>query len=351
MKIIKYLFFLLLIVIIAGAIYIATKDGDYHVEETTVVNAPLPVVFNEVNNFRNWESWGPWNYESDDVIIDYDDKTQGEDGGFSWKSDDLGDGYITSTKVYPNQTIEQEVVHSPTFAESRGEMSWNFEEVEDGTRVTVGIKGKQSFKEKLAFAFRDKTFTDEFKPRLNESLENLELVLQNKMSVYSINVDGETTHGGGFYMYTTTSTQISQAPEQMQKMLAELRNYMETNNITQQGDPFILYNSIDDQNNTAIYSTGIFTPSLVITPVDSEVLNGMMPVQRVVKTTLKGDYENLEEAWDRAYQYLEENNLQADVERQPFEVYKTNPNEVQNPANWVTEIFIPIHDNRGISQF
>lgn len=351
MKIIKYLFFLFLIVIIAGAIYIATKDGDYHVEETTVVNAPLPVVFNEVNNYTNWESWGPWNYESDDVIIDYNEEIQGEDGGFAWKSDDLGDGYITSSKVLPNKAIEQEVVHNPTFAESRGEMYWDFEEVEQGTRVTVGIKGNQSFKEKLAFAFRDKTFKEEFKPRLNKSLENLNLVLQNKMSAYSINVDGQTTHGGGFYMYTTTSTKINQVPDQMQKMLDELRNYMETNNITQQGDPFVLYNSIDEQNNTAIYSTGIFTPSLVITPADSEVLNGMMPVQRVVKTTLKGDYENLEEVWDRAYQYLEENNLRADEERQPFEVYKTDPETVQNPANWVTEIFIPIQDDRGIPQF
>lgn len=350
MKIIKYLFFLFLIVIIAGAIYIATKDGDYHIEETRIVNAPLPVVFNEVNNYQNWEAWGPWN-ESDDVILDYNQKMQGENGGFSWKSDNLGDGSVTSTKVYPNRAIEQEIIHSPTFAESNGEMYWNFEEVEEGTRVSVGMKGKHSFKEKLAYTLRDKTFSEEFKPRLNQSLEKLDEILQEKMSVYSINVDGETTHGGGFYMYTTTSTNISQIPIQMQKMLHEVRNYMETNNITQQGYPFVLYNKIDEQNNTAIYSTGIFTPSLVITPLDSEVLNGMMPVQRVVKTTLKGDYKNLEEAWDRAYQYLEQNNLRADEERQPFEVYKTDTVVVENPADLVTEIFIPIQDDRGIPQF
>jgi len=77
----------------------------------------------------------------------------------------------------------------------------------------------------------------------------------------------------------------------------------------------------------------------------------MMPVQRVVKTTLKGDYKNLEEAWDRAYQYLEQNNLRADEERQPFEVYKTDTVVVENPADLVTEIFIPIQDDRGIPQF
>lgn len=342
MKILKYLFFLFLIAIIAGAIYIATKDGEYHFEESTIVEAPLPVVFNEVNNYYYWETWGPWRTETDDMIINYNENTRGEGGGFSWKSENLGDGSIETVNVNPNESIEQRVIHNPTFSESDGKMYWEFEEVEEGTKVTLGMTGKQSFKEKLAFALKENSLSEIFKPRLSRSLEKLNKGIQKKMSVYSINVDGVTTHGGGFYMYTTTATKISQVPTRMQKMHTEVRNYMETNNIAMQGDPFVLYNSWDEQNNSAIYSVGIFTPSLVITPTDSDVLNGMMPVQKVVKTTLKGDHENLKEAWDRAYQYIEENNLQADEESQPFEVYKTDPDTTLNPANWITEIFIPI---------
>lgn len=342
MKILKYLFFLFLIAIIAGAIYIATKDGEYHFEESTIVEAPLPVVFNEVNNYYNWETWGPWRTETDDMIISYNENTRGEGGGFSWKSENLGDGSIETVNVNPEESIEQRVIHNPTFSESDGKMYWEFEEVEEGTKVTLGMTGKQSFKEKLAFALTENSLSGIFKPRLSRSLEKLNKGLQNKMKVYSINVDGVTTHGGGFYMYTTTATKISQVPTRMQKMLTEVRNYMENNNIAMQGDPFVLYNSWDEQNNSAIYSVGIFTPSLVITPTDSDVLNGMMPVQKVVKTTLKGDHENLKEAWDLAYQYIEENNLQADEESQPFEVYKTDPDTTLNPANWITEIFIPI---------
>jgi effector-binding domain-containing protein len=73
----------------------------------------------------------------------------------------------------------------------------------------------------------------------------------------------------------------------------------------------------------------------------------MMPVQRVIKTTLKGDYTNLEEAWDRAYAYLDENNLQADEDKQSFEVYRTTNETTLNPANWVTEIYIPLKDTRS----
>lgn len=345
MKIIKYLFFLLLIAIIAGAIYIATKEGEYHVEESTIINAPLPVVFNEVNNYYNWESWGPWRNETDDIIVKYKPIIRGEGGGFAWKSDELGDGEIVTNKVLIDNSIEQDVVHNPTFAESEGDMYWKFEEVEAGTKVTLGMSGRQSFREKLALAFKDNSLGELLKPRFSRTLEKLNSSLVNKMSVYSINVDGVTTHGGGFYMYSTTATRISQVPTRMKIMVTDVRNYMETNNITQMGDPFVLYNSWDEQNNSAIYSVGIFTPSLVITPTDSDILNGMMPVQEVVKTTLKGDHENLKEAWDAAYRYIDENNMRADEESQPFEIYRTDPDSTLNPANWVTEIYIPVISN------
>ncbi|MCM4160740.1 AraC family transcriptional regulator [Antarcticibacterium flavum] len=343
MKILKYLFFLLLIVIIAGAIYVATQKGEYHIEETMIINAPLPVVYNEVNNLSNWGDWGPWRKEANDVIVDdITGDTRGEGAGFAWKSNELGDGSITTTRAIPFNAIDQVVEHHPTFADSESRMYWKFEEVEEGTKVTVGLEGNQTFREKLGFVFSNNSISQTMRPRLERSLDRLQNTVIQKMSVYSINVDGITTHGGGFYMYTSTSSKISQIPLRMKNMVTELRNYMETNNIPEVGEPFVLYNNWNDQNNSAIYSTGIFTPNMVITPQESDILNGMMPVQRVVKTTLKGEYSNLEEAWEAAYSYLEENNLQADEEKQPFEVYRTTEETTPNPANWVTEIYIPL---------
>lgn len=344
MKILKYLFFLFLIAIIAGAIYIATKDGEYQIEETMIVNAPPTVVYNEVNNFTNWENWGPWRVTTNDIIVNYEDETQGEGAGFNWKSEEEGNGNITTTKAIPHQTLEQDIVYQPTFAQSTSKMYWNFEEVEEGTLITVGMTGSQSFKEKLAYTFNDNSFSNIMKPKLQASLKGLNQQILKKMSVYSISVDGVTTHGGGFYMYTTTSTKIDQIPIRMENMVTQVRNYMENNNITQQGSPLVLYNDWNEQNNTAIYSVGMFTPSLVITPQNSDVLNGMIPVQRVVKTTLKGDRDNLGEAWEAAYKYIEENSLQVDEDSAAFEIYKTESETILNPANHITEIYIPVLD-------
>jgi len=342
MKIIKYLFFLILIAIIAGAIYIATKDGNYQVEDSINIAAPTSVVYNEVNDFRNWENWGPWMDDADDLILDYGSKTSGEGGSYSWKSEDMGDGNIITTKAIPNNSIEQELNFKSTYGESTSDVYWKFEDAEDGTLVTWGIKGSQSFMEKLGFAFKDESFSNMLKPMLAEGLDKLKKVTEDKMNAYSINVDGITQHGGGFYMYTTTASKVSQVRVKMPQMFTDVSLYMKQNNITESGNPFVLYNQWDKQNNSAIYSVGIFTPSLVITPAESSILNGMLPVQKVVKTTLKGDYKYMQRAWDKAYQYISDNNLQPSEDQAVFEVYKVSAAQTQNPSLWITEIYIPL---------
>jgi effector-binding domain-containing protein len=57
---------------------------------------------------------------------------------------------------------------------------------------------------------------------------------------------------------------------------------------------------------------------------------------------LKGKYEHLSKAYDKAQNYIAENNLQVHPTAKMFEVYANDPGEVSNPAEWLTEIYIPI---------
>ena len=342
MKILKYLFFLLLIVIIAGSIYIATKDGDYQVEETRVITAPVEMVFQEVNEFQNWENWEPWSAEADDMIIEYGAKTSGDSASYSWKSDNAGDGEIKTISAKPYSEIEQEIIFKTPFGESTSDVYWEFNEIENGTEVTWGMKGKQSFMEKLAFTFQDKSITEMMRPKFQTGLNNMESVVLNKMDKYTINVDGVIQHGGGYYMYTTTASKISQVDEKMASMFSEVSTYMDENGIEKSGNPFVLYNEWNENSGNVIFSAGIFTPSEVITPAASEILTGFLPNQKVLKTTLKGDYKNLKEAWDTAYNYIEANDLEIAEDTKNFEVHLTSPENVANPAKWITHLYIPV---------
>src|SRR5690606_37555571 len=102
------------------------------------------------------------------------------------------------------------------------------------------------------------------------------------------------------------------------------------------------YNEFDDANGTVIFSTGVPVKEQVITPQGSPVVCGFMEPVSAVKISLKGNYDHLPEAYTKGRQYIEKNDLSIDLNGKMFEVYISNPDEVPNPADWLTEIYIPI---------
>ena len=347
MKIIKYLLFLLLITIIAGSIYVATKEGEYEIEESRIINAPTPLLFGEVNDLSNWTNWSPWANE-ENANISLSEDTRGENAALAWESSEMRDGSLTTMAVIPHTSIEQNLTIETSLGQSNSRLLWNFEPLEEGTRITWRIEGRQSFKEKLAFIIQDEDLTEIYRPKIEQSLEGLEREITRQMEQYSINVDGVTQHGGGYYMFSTTATRTVEVNTRAAEMIRQVSNYMERNNISISGKPFVIYNQRDEQNGTTIFSAALPTPSQVITPSGSPVVAGYLPPQRVVKTTLKGNHKNAPEAWETAYSFINENGLQVEPEGTPFEVYITNPAEEPNPARWITEIYIPLRDNNEL---
>lgn len=341
MKIIKYLLFLILIIFIAGSIYVATKDGDFKVETSKVINAPAPMLFREVADLSNWKTWNAWT-SLEGINMDVTGDPTGQDASIVWQAEEIRDGRIHTIAVIPYNKIDQELTMQTIVGEAQGNVTWTFEPEGDQTRVTWTLEGEQSFKDKLAFTVQDQDLSEVFLPVFQESLENLERNVITKMEAYSVNVEGVTEHGGGYYMYTTTASRVGEVNAKAANMVKQVTLYMEENNISISGKPLIIYNQRDERSGTTIFSTGIPTPSQVITPSGSEILNGYLEPQKVVKTTLKGHHKNATEAWESTYRYIEENNLIPNPLGQPFEIFITDITTVDNPAHWITEIYIPV---------
>lgn len=341
MKILKYLLFLILILFIAGSIYVATKEGDFTVESSRTINAPSTLLYREINDLSNWKTWNGWRNQ-EGIQLALSENTTGEGAEIAWEAEDMRDGSITTLSVIPNRKIEQKLLMKTSVGEANGNIIWTLEPVDGKTEVTWTLTGSQSFKEKLAFTLQDKDLPEIFRPIFEQSLQDLEENVIRKMEEFSIHVDGVTQHGGGYYMYTTTAAKIEEVNLRASSMIDQVRIFMEKNNIPISGKGLVIYNQRDERNGTTIFSAGVPTTSQVITPTGSEVLNGYLEPQKVVKTTLKGNRKNAAQAWENTYRYLEENELKVKQQGQPFEIYLTDPAEVDNPAEWVTEIYIPV---------
>ena len=159
MKIIKYLLFLILLIIIGSAIYFGTKEGTYDIQDSMVIQAPPEVVFNKVNDFKSWEKWGPWKKEDSTITFTYAEKTAGEGASYSWDGDMSGS--MTTTKVIPNKEIQQDLTLDTPGGERHPKVYWTFEEVEGGTKVTWGMKGEHTLIDKAYYSLSGMDFDAE----------------------------------------------------------------------------------------------------------------------------------------------------------------------------------------------
>lgn len=343
MKLLKYFFFLLLIVFIAGSIYVATKNGTYQVQESRIFEVPPTLIYEEIANLETWQHWSWLNDAETNTSLG--DTAVGTGAAISWENGqtiDQGTLRTTSTEAY--RGLVQRLLFDAGLTDITSEMYWRLEPIEEGTRVSWGLRGEQNFKEKLTFFLRGDEIGKLFQPILTRDLATLESTLISKMEAYSINVNGVTRYGGGFYMYTTAAARLSEVPQKGAEMLEQVHSFMVENEISVNGNPFLIYHERDRDNGTAIFSAAIPTTSQVVPPAGSAVLNGYLPSQRVVKTTLRGNHKNSRQAWEEANRYIQENDLTLNPQGEAFEIFITDPLEEVNPALWVTEIYLPIQN-------
>ncbi|TYB80292.1 transcription activator effector-binding protein [Bizionia saleffrena] len=342
MKAFKYIFFLLLIAIIALSIYIAVQPNSYNVSRTRTINAPAAVIYDNVIDFKNWESWSSWAEKEESLKIMLPENTNGVGGSYSWEGDD-GIGTMRTIAASPYTSITQEMELDEDYPKSN--VSWTFAPNAEGTTdVTWAISG-----DNLPFMFKAYTafsgsMDEQIGSDYERSLEKLDSIVVTAMKKYSVTTDSETTsHSGGYYLYNTTSTKLSDYVSKMQEMLPTVMAYAKTNNITMAGAPFILYHKRDVENNAVMFSSAVPTTAKVIT-TETDILTGQLIPFTAVKTTLKGDYSNLKAAWDSTFKFIEANGLKPDENGPMLESYLNNPLNTPNPANLVTEIYIAVKE-------
>jgi effector-binding domain-containing protein len=338
MKALKFIIFLLLILIIGACTYVAVQPNHYEVVRTRTIDAPAAVIYNNVIDFKNWETWSAWIEKKPDTKITYPEQTTGVGGHYSWEDDD-GIGNMKTIAATPPKYIEQSLQFED-FEPSK--VTWNFDATEGSkTKVTWTMKGeKVPFGFKL-FAVFSGGFDNMIGPDFERGLERLDSLVVESTKKHEITVNGITEYGGGFYLYKTTNAKDSNISQKMAEQFGSLMAYITQNNIAMAGMPLTIYNEMNPENGTVIMSNGLPVNQKIEVAKDSDISCGYMQKTKVLKTTLKGNYTYLADAWDVALKYIAENNLvQSDAK--PFEIYTNDPGDFPNPADWITEIYIPI---------
>lgn len=339
MKLLKYLIFILLFLFIASTTYVAVQPSSYDVSRTRLIKAPQSVIYDQIIDFKNWESWSPWVENDSTLVFTYPENTKGVGGSYSWIGKD-GKGSMKTIAAHKNDSVLQQIKFEDFPASN---VYWTLKKVDNGTEVTWGMTSDETTFLMKFFALINGGMDKMIGPDYERGLEKLELEAFKRMSEYSIKINGVTTHGGGFYLYQTTSCKMTDFQVKMKELFPIVSLFVAKNNITTSGAPFVIYHKWDQEHNAVIFSVAIPTPNKVVT-TSSDILTGQLQPFKALKTTLIGDYKNLKEAWEKSMTYLSENNLSFDNNGLAIESYLTDAVSVPNPAEWITEIYLPIKD-------
>lgn len=336
MRILKYLFLLLLLSLFAATIYIATLKGDFNVARSIFIKSPKATVFNYVNDLRNWETFGSWKREDPKMTFNYPKNTVGIGGYYSWEGSD-GNGDMKTLAVSGNDYIRQKM----NFNGSLSDVYWTFKDTLGGTKVTWRSKGRMGFAFKVYSVFNggvSKVIGNMYE----KSLANLDKTLDYEIHTYKVKVNGVVRKLGAFYLKQTINSKISSVPYNLRIMIPNMIHFFQKNHLVMYGKPFVIYHTYDTANGITKMSVCIPVKEEVHISEGSDISSGLLYPFQAVKTTLTGDYSHSKEAWDKTSDYIDANHLTENKEGTHIEIYTKNMVQIANPSQWVTEIYIPL---------
>ena len=81
--------------------------GTSHVERQIDIAAPAPLVYEQINELKNWENWSPWAKLDPNVKWTYSEPTTAGTGAYyTWVGNDkVGEGKLTILDAKPNELL------------------------------------------------------------------------------------------------------------------------------------------------------------------------------------------------------------------------------------------------------
>jgi len=335
MRILKYLFLLLLLSIVASTIFVATQKSDFFVERSKVINFQKSFLYSYVNDLDNWKDWNSLAVEDSLIDITLSGNTVGNGSALSWEAPE-SEGDIQTINAKESDSIYQKMIYNGNAAD----VVMRFKDTLGKTKVTWKARGKMGFLFKMLTTFNggaDKIFGAMFE----KSLLNLDKKLDHEINTYTVKVNGVTSYPETFYLAQRFTSEFSKVRKNAGIVFYKITKFCDENTISISGKPFIIYHTYDTRKELTKLSICIPIKKPIFISEGSDIISDTLKPFQAIKSTLTGDYSHSRKAWDKTVTYLRSKYITPDKRFSHIEVYAIGKKELNNPSKWVTEIYAP----------
>lgn len=173
-KILLILAAIVAIILVAAAF----QPDEFRVTRSTTIAAAPATVFAEVNDFRRWQGWSPWEKLDPAIKRTFDGPASGVGAVYGWEGNsEVGAGRMTLTDSKPAEFIRVRLEFlKPMEAQSTSEFTFRPEG--NGTAVSWTMFGKNNYLGKIMCLFMnmDKMLGGNFE----EGFTNLKAITESK---------------------------------------------------------------------------------------------------------------------------------------------------------------------------
>jgi len=296
------------------------------------INAPVRVVFDQVNDLHSWQKWAVWNQIDPNMKITYHHLGIGEGAGYSWESDheQVGKGtmYIRNSAPYDSILIELSF-------DGQGEAESPFYFSGQGNQTTVSWSFKTDLGMNPIHRWLGLLFDGMIGPDLEKGLENLEVVAetiwQEKQPLVELQTLPEMN-----YISMRRNVAHSMISEEMGRMYTRLYALIEEDGLEMADMPYAIYHKIDGD----IIDLECGIPVLETIESTDNIQSGTMPARTYAEADHIGSYETLGKTHEFIREWLKVHDIP--IAGAPMEKYLTDPHEVTDTSQWITAVFYPV---------
>jgi hypothetical protein len=337
MKIIKYIFLLIILSAIAVTVFIATQNGKYTITQQKVIAAPKETLYGYINDYKNWDNLSLLSGADTTAIYNYSEKTSGRGAFMSWQKGDT-DGTIKTLTASPDSLAQEAAING-----LKSSLNWGFKDTLGGTKVSVTIQGELTFAEKAQALLNSTEINKTYSASAAKGLENLTTFLVSDLKKHDVQVAGGLVKKlGTFYLGHTATTTREAINKTAQDNFKKLLAFTAKNKIPLNGEPFILYRNYSYSRDTLTYTLCIPIKDEIFTSPGSEFEGGRLNAFKALKTTLTGDYSHIPKAWAASRKHVAEKALPENTELPYVVHYTKNTTHSRRPSAWVTTLYVPI---------
>lgn len=323
--------------LLVGAVLTSCSPNEYEISREIVIEAPAPLVFDQVNNHKNRDAWSPWEAMDPNMTKTYEGPESGAGALYKWTGNDsVGTGSLEILESNPSTYIKSELTFTAPW-ESTSIIEWHFEEVDGGTKAKWVNRGSLPG---YMFWMGADDMDEMMGPDFEKGLAQLKKVSEEKTS-YSDLPDQvlETTVAPMNYYYVERDIAIEDMSEELfSEGYETIFNYLGEDAGRVKEPVFAVFHEWDEEKGRTRFEIAVAVDS--DKPGTDEVKKGSTYQGPVVMRIFQGSYDQMDQVHEEIHQYIEENGMQ--FGGSPWESYVVGPGEDPDPGNWITEIYYPV---------